>query len=335
MYKLEECGLYQRASSKRNRELLRGGIGVFLAELDRWRKERGSLRNTCTFQTVATKTQDARSPVYCYELEGVDEESAVLTTWNGFDSFDDGNFRSVNGDSEPGETPEVFVEDAPEGGIRGYPSHFWLFPAHEKFATVRVESRLENGVPELRHYGRAFLRDHLPREGLDPKKSKSAIAVFDAKLKLDKATLAEIRKHRVNITAVRGRNILRPVKKPRRAARWYDGLLGLVGVKMDTRDDVEHELRDQRIDTTIHLEEKLSAEQLRDVFKGRPQLGYDDCDVGFVIKGDKTIWLGSAQATTTLNLDVELNEGIPSAKSLLASLRSVGGDEVEKLLRKA
>lgn len=332
VYKLEDCGLYRRASKKRERELLRGGISVFLAELDRWRKTRGTLRNTCTFQTTASDGVDPRDPVYCYELAGVGESDTVLTTWNGSGAFDDGSYRSVNGDSEPGDTPEVYVENPPKGAIRGYPTHFWFFPQHEKFVTVRLERRLENGVPELRHYGRAFVRDHLPRGGLDPEKSNKAIAAFDAKLKLDKATLTELRQKRLQIRAVRGRNILRPVDEGART-KWYHELLSLVGVKTDTGDDTKDETREQYIDTTVHLDEPLSAEQLRDVFTERPQLGFDDCDVGFVISG-QTVWLRSAQATMSMKIEVELNNGIPTAESLLRSLRSVGSHEIERLLRK-
>ena len=87
--------------------------------------------------------------------------SAVLITWNGYDTTDENIVSAINGFKPVGNT-DIKVSQFSDEYIPGYETYFW-FPRHARdiFATVRFERR-SNGRQDMCSYIESFLANKHP-----------------------------------------------------------------------------------------------------------------------------------------------------------------------------
>ena len=255
------------------------------------------------------------------------DNSAVLITWNGYDTTDENIVSAINGFKPVGNT-DIKVSQFSDEYIPGYETYFW-FPRHARdiFATVRFERR-SNGRQDMCSYIESFLANKHPNHvfcyeddedsicyGRDATDGGNYIPSFVAKPARLPGKIQQIKSQRHNITKIRQQSELRPMVKVDDETLWQKWL-GKLGISEST-------VRNHPINYDATIGWTPTRDELDEIIEEWTSHPNDIGRVGVIFKGDSanTHWFDTCLAKTELNIEVERNSfGIINANSLLAAL---------------
>lgn len=147
LYKIQECGLYERGSDK---SAIFDNLEVFLDDLMNWVTLEGKpLKETCTYAPFDDK--DVKK-TFCYDIKKINNDF-LLITWNE-SATTNNKVPSILGSSRVGEA-NINFNDINEDEIPGFPTYFYFMINEGKVATISFDYT-QNGRLNLEKYLREF-----------------------------------------------------------------------------------------------------------------------------------------------------------------------------------
>lgn len=316
-YDIIKCGYY----NKNDRKHGFCTIHEALDGLQAWVCDK-SVGETVTFSPTEDSQQNK---IYCYDMCYADH-SAVLITWNGYETGEGNSVSAINGRLPIGNA-DIRKTSFSEEYIPGFETYFW-FPGGEKnvFATVRFE-RQANAREDMCSYIEGFLAwkhpsyvftssddDKMICYGRDCSDSGEYIPFFAAKPARLPGKIQQIKNLQPQIRKLRVQAELRPRVSANDKSLWQT-LLGRVGLASPSVREYPI-----RYDTTFGW--TPTREELDTIIEAWMNKSFDAERIGVIIQGDAaTHWFDKCYAKTKIPIDIERNsQGVFSAHSLLESL---------------
>jgi len=310
LYDVKRCGYY--AGRRTSPDF--AGLADTLASLRAWVSGTTPLviRDTQTFEPDDGETE--QMPVFCYSItESAPAGEYLLVTWNQTELANDA-FGAISADGAVG-AATIQRNNVGANMIPGFPSYFWFLPQQNLVVTVVLSGR-SNGHRGMNQYMRGYLERRAGwvangesgtdvvgyREGTDDPDSELAPS-FSSYLIKNAGPIDEIRQNRTSIRRVVRRDTFYPNgEHPEVRTTLLQRLLWWEAEQPPVAPE-RMEFALQYTPTSEQLERLIAQWEATE----GSSVQWDD--VGFDLRGGKTLWLSKSRARGQLQLELQEKNG--------------------------
>ncbi|MCY1163613.1 hypothetical protein D9M71_22990 [compost metagenome] len=316
LYKVKECGLYERGNDEK---AIFGNLEIFLDDLKEWVTQNGKeLKETCTYAPFDDKEV---KKTFCYDIKKI-KNDFLLVTWNE-SATTTNKVPSISGSSKVGEA-NINFNNISDDEIPGFPTYFYFMIKEGKVATISFDYT-QNGRLNLEKYLKEFFSklsshvvsrlqrntddsfEHIITGWSDDEGNlyKNLVGRLHLQLIRNKGKIDFLIKNHSQIRKIHQHNKISTIDFLK-----ISGWQSFTNRILRKKDQVNEKTIKFSLETDYQPSNKEELVKILEEWEAQSSLNSKWDDLGFSLLGNssKVYWLSKSIANDEFELDIERNE---------------------------